>query len=554
MSIKTKLLAVILLLFVFIVGLLGINFYTFSVMAGDAPAINLSGNLRFRAYRLALLSNQYIAASADQKAVLKGEIDQEIGVYDKIVNGFDKGDEALKLVPITNADSRKQYEVVKLRWNEYKQVVIAVTASQGQSDLTTKVSSINTMAPGYVAEVNKLVNLLDLNSQNKIAFSKTIQIAVSLLGFIVAALALYVIIFAVIRPINALAASFANVASGEGDLTIRLDDSRRDEIGEVTKYFNLFIQKVQKVIQISQETARRVSNLADTLSRASEESSKAVEQVAVSVQGVAEGAHRQNTNMAELAVNTEDVAAGMRKMVTHAQEASNLSEEVQKQADKGGKNAGIVTDRTEKLKQTVVEVTENINLLSAHSKDISQIIDLIKAISGQTNLLALNAAIEAARAGEAGRGFAVVAEEVRKLAEQTNEAANSVTAKILHVQQQVDTVQAANTLLGGELTHIEFAVETLAAALLEIISWSANSKNAVEKIALLNEQASTSFSGIAASSQNIAGVSKQIAAQSEESAAAIEEQTASIQEFTATAQQLSQLAEAMDKLVGKFKI
>lgn len=554
MTIKTKLLTVISLLFVFIIGLLGINFYTFSVLAGDAPAINLAGNLRFRAYRLAVLSNQYATARSDQQAVWQGQIEQEIAVYDKIVNGLGNGDASLQLVPLTNAAGRSQYALVQRQWSEYRQAVAAVTASSGQADSIAKAGQVSSMVPGYVAEVDKLVNLLAESSQNKIAFSKTVQIAISLLGFAVAALALYVILFTVIRPVNALAASFANVASGEGDLTVRLDSSRRDEIGEVTKYFNLFIEKVQKIIRVSQETARQVSLSADTLSKASNESSKAVEHVAVSVQEVAEGAYRQNTNMTGLAANIEEVAAGMRKMVEHAQEASCLSEESRNQANKGGENAGIVTARTEQLKQTLAAVTENINLLSGHSGDISQIIDLIKAISGQTNLLALNAAIEAARAGEQGRGFAVVAEEVRKLAEQTSQAANSVTVKILQIQQQVDTVQTANNLLGEELRHIETAVANLAAALREIMSWSTDSKRAVEEITLLNEQTATGFTGIAASSQAIAGTAKQIAAQSETAAAAIEEQTAAIQEFTATAQQLSQMAETTDNLVARFKV
>lgn len=550
-SIKAKLLTVIFMLFIFVVGLLGINFYTFGVLQGDAPAINLSGNLRFRAYKLALLSNQHAAAAADRKAALSKEIDQEIATYDKIITGFDKGDEDLKLVAISDAESKQQYTKVRTYWEQYRSLILAAKDSP---EAKPNVEQINSVAPGYVAEVNKLVNLLDQNSQNKIAASKRVQVAISLLGFAVALFALYIIISKVIKPIRELGQSFAQVATGEGDLTVRLDDKRQDEIGEVTKYFNLFIENVQKIIRVSQDTAQQVTHLADMLSKASDESSRAVEHVAMTVQEVAEGANRQNTNMTELASNTENVANGMRKMVEHAKDASHLSEESQRQANQGGENARIVNERTEQLKKTVTEVTENINLLSEHSKDISQIIDLIKAISGQTNLLALNAAIEAARAGEAGRGFAVVAEEVRKLAEQTNEAADSVTNKILQVQQQVDTVHAANTLLGGELTHIEAAVADLANALREIMSWSANSKKAVEQITSLNEQASTSFAAISQSSQEIAGVSKQIAAQSEDSAAAIEEQTASIQEFTATAHQLSQLADTMDKLVSKFRV
>lgn len=551
MSIQAKLLTVTLVLFMFIVGLLGINFYTYGILQGDAPAINLSGSLRMRAYKLALLSNQYATAPADKKAAIINEIEQEITAYDKIMDGFAKGDEALKLEPISDEASKKQYDVVKSYWEKYKTLIASL---QSGTDLPAKVGEINTMVPAYVAEVNKMVNLLDQSSQGKIVTSKRVQVMVSLLGLAVALLALFIIINKVIRPLNQLAASFAQVATGDGDLTVRLDDSRQDEIGKVTKHFNAFIESVQRIIKVSQETAQQVKELAQMLSKASDESSRAVEQVAFVVQEVAEGANKQNSNMENLADSTESVSAGMKRMVEYAKEASELSEGSQQQANKGGENAGVVSARTEQLQRTVTEVTENINLLSEYSKDISQIIDLIKAISGQTNLLALNAAIEAARAGEAGRGFAVVAEEVRKLAEQTNEAADGVTTKILQVQQQVNAVHNANAMLGEELTHIETAVANLDGALREIMAWSANSKKAVEEITRLNETASASFIEVASSSNKTAEVSKKIAAESQEAAAAIEEQTASIEEFTATANQLSRLADEMDQLVAKFKI
>ena len=550
MSIKTKLIAVVTMLLVFVVGLIGINFYTFNALQGDAPMINLSGSLRARANKLALLSNQLVSSPTAEKAKISVEIDKEIGEFDKIMQGLQKGDASLKLLAIKEPAAKKQYEAVNTQWEQYK-ALIKSAQSAGSS---AKVSEINAIVAGYVSEVNKMVNLLDNNSQDRIAVSKQIQIGILVMSILVVGGALFIIVTTIIRPLRRLAESFEQVADGEGDLTIRLPKDRDDEVGQVTVHFNSFMDNVQRIIQVSQDTAVQVKYLAEALANTADENSRAVEQVAIAIQDVAEGAHAQNSGMSTLLNSNEMLSEGIQKIVTHAQEAAILSDDSLAKATQGGKEAVVANNRTEKLREAVDTATDNIGILASYSNDISQIIDLIKAISQQTNLLALNAAIEAARAGEAGRGFAVVAEEVRKLAEQTGTAANDVTNKIGQVQEQVTIVHSTNSMLGTEITKIEDSVKSLVTALQDIIDCSNKSKEAVNEINYLNEEAKANFAGISDSTQMIAVASTKIAAQSQDCAATIEEQTASIEEFASMAQKLQNLASEMELLVNRFKV
>ncbi len=554
MTIKKKLLSVFVSLFIFIVSLVSVNFYVFTSLEGDAPSINLSGNLRFRAYKLVVLSDEYLRTDATKRGELKKTIIAEVAIYDKIILGLNQGDQELKLLPMKDADSLKQYQIVKPLWEKNKEIITMLLSVNDPGQIQELVEKLHSYADNYVGEVNKLVNLLDASSQNTIRQAKVIELNIFVLGFIVTVVALYIAIRQVIKPIRDLASSFDNIATGDGDLTIRLDDMRRDEIGQVTQAFNVFIGKIQHIIRVSQGTSNQVSDLANMLSKASFESSQAVEQVAGAVQNVAEGANQQNISMNNLAIKTEDIADNVKKMSQYAQNAAMLSEESLKQANNGGQTARMVSKQTAELQKTVGNINRSIIDLTEQSKDISEIIDLIKAIAGQTNLLALNAAIEAARAGESGRGFAVVAEEVRKLAEQSNKAANAVTDKVLNIQQQVSVAGQANGVLGTELGSIVQSVSALSIALSAIVDRSTDSKQAVEYIAGLNIAVSQTFADVATTSQQVAKVAHNIAELSETSAAAIEEQTASIEEFTATATQLSQLALELDVLVAKFKV
>ena len=552
MTIKGKITWILVVLSLFTFVVVGINLYTYDALKGDAPSINLAGSLRFRAYRLAWLAGQAAAVPESSQQALRKAMSDDLVVYEKIMNGLEKGDESLKLTAMDDPGSLKQLESLKPRWKSFRESVSGVTtASPAQAGALA--AQIHGMVPDYVAEMNKLVFLLDEQSQRKITRAKAVGIGLLIFSAAVAFIAWLIMRNQVLKPMAALSNSFAAIAGGGGDLTQRLPVGRRDEIGVITGHFNSFVEKLRAIIRVSQTTAADVSHLSESLSKASAESAKAVEQVAQAVSEVAGQANQQDTAMQEFTRRIGNINTSMQQMAGHAQKTANLSEESQKQAEDGRSRTNSVVEETKSLNQTVGAMNENVATLTRDSADINQIIGLIKQIAGQTNLLALNAAIEAARAGEQGRGFAVVAEEVRKLAEQSDMAANQVTEKVSAIQQQVEETRSANDKVVAELGKITSVVSVLSQALDSIVERSLDSRAAVDEIARLNGQTFGDFSELSNRSGMVATASRDIAAFSQDSAAAIEQQTASIQEFTATAHQLSSLASELDRQVSKFR-
>ncbi len=552
MSIRMKVTMILIVLSLFTVVVVGVNLYTYEALKGDAPSINLAGSLRFRAYRLAWLSGQVALAPESQQQSLRKDMSDDLAMYEKIMTGLEKGDASLKLTPMEDSASLQQFNSLKPRWQTFKSAVSGVIGVP-QAQAGPVVAQIHAMVPEYVGEMNKLVFLLDEQSQRKVARAKLIGGGLLAVFLMVAFGAWLIIRNQVLKPIASLSLSFSAIAGGGGDLTQRIPIGRRDEIGEIIAHFNDFVEKLRAIISVAQSTAIEVKNLSESLSRASSESAKAVEQVAQAVSEVAGQATDQDRAMQDFSNRIGVINQSMHTMENHAKNTAHLSEESKSQADEGRQQTQLVVEETTALNQTVGAMNENVVALTRNSSDINQIIGLIKQIAGQTNLLALNAAIEAARAGEQGRGFAVVAEEVRKLAEQSDEAANQVTEKISAIQQQVEDTQLANNQVVNELKRITQVVTELSSALDAIVNRSLESRNAVDEITSLNMKTSGEFSTLNSRSHEVASSAREIANLSQDSAAAIEQQTASIEEFTATAQHLSSLAMELDQQVSKFK-
>ena len=544
MSIRVKLLSILITLFVFIVALVGFNFHTFDELKGDSPMVNASGSLRMKAYQLSWLSARLVSADGADADTIRKNIEEFIAQYDKILKGLDAGDPALNLTKTDDPAARAQLDAVKPRWEAYR---AQITAAAADAKVAASVAD-------YVAEVNKLVGAYDAASQEKIAASKTVQEIVILLALIIVGGAFFVIFTQILRPLAMLTHSFADIAEGDGDLTQRMHAERDDEIGQIVQYFNKFVANLQTIMRGAQDAAEQVSALSTNLSQASSESSRAVEHVAHIITDVAGDANAQNADMQGLADRVTAIAGNMTQMLDYAQHSSELSVGSKENAEAGRTNVSNVSAQTDRLRGIVDEMNENVRTLTQYAEDINQIVDIIKELSGQTNLLALNAAIEAARAGESGRGFAVVAEEVRKLAENSGNAADEVTKKIADIRGQVTQTRTANDTLVRELDAIIAVVKGLTGALDTILESSRASADAVAEISALSRSTSSDTKDMETTTQGVAKSATHIASLSEDSAAAIEQQTASIEEFTATAENLAQLAANLEGLVGKFKV
>ena len=554
MSIRTKLQSILILLFVFIVGLVGLNFFTFNELKGDSPAVNASGSLRMRAYQLSWGAARLVSADEGDAQTLRTVMQKDLEDYDRILKGLEQGDTAMGLTAPTDEAVQRQLGVVKPLWEAYRSDVRAVAEGSDEEMRRAAEAKVAKEVAPFVAEVNKLVAAYDAASQTKIETSKNIQIGVILLAIFVVGGALWLILAQILRPLAALTESFRDIAGGEGDLTQQLHAERDDEIGRIVLHFNTFIGKLRTIMRGAQESAAEVAQLSGALSQASGESSHAVEQVARSVTDVAGQANAQNSSMQELAHNVAQIAEHMAQMLASAERSAVLSADSEEKAANGRDGAARVAAQTDVLRDIVMTMDRNVQTLTQYAEDINQIIDLIKGISGQTNLLALNAAIEAARAGESGRGFAVVAEEVRKLAESSSLAADDVTEKMTGIRQQVHETRSANQELVSELEKITEAVGAVRASLNAIAASSEESRRAAAEIVRLNQTASEGAQSVADTSGSVAATAKQIAGHSEESAAAIEEQSASMEQVVAAAEQLSELSTKLDGLVGKFKV
>ena len=372
------------------------------------------------------------------------------------------------------------------------------------------------------APARELEQQLDKLRSSDTRFSIGISLAAILLGVLL----MWLTARGVTRPILSVAGMLKDIASGDGDLTQRLGYNKLDELGELAAWFNRFLDKLQPIIA---DVKRSVQDARDTADQSAALSSQ-----------TSSGMQQQFREIDQVATASQEMSATAHDVANNAAQAA----EAARGADAATHEGLAVIDRTtlaiEQLASELNSAMGEVESLASNSEQIGSVLEVIRGIAEQTNLLALNAAIEAARAGEAGRGFAVVADEVRNLAQRTQDS-------VEEIRQVIENLQSGTREVVGSM-H----------------SSHKQAQNSVEQVG----QAVTALRRIGSSVSVINDMNLQIASAAEEQSAVAEEvnrNVASIRDVTETlsgqadesaqiSQSLNNLANHQQGLMDQFRV
>jgi len=259
------------------------------------------------------------------------------------------------------------------------------------------------------------------------------------------------------RPVLELTRASEELASGNFDVSIS-ENFGTDEIGVLARSMRNMISELSSLIGSISSSTEDLRSAGEMLSLSARQSVRVNEEMTMSVNGISEDTNSQMLAVNCIAEAIRGTSSGLESVASITAAVSGKSTETSTLADRGSKSLENAIKQMGGISTITRQIAEAIQNLGEKSKNINEIIALIKTISEQTNLLALNAAIEAARAGEAGRGFAVVAEEVRKLAEQSNQASGKISSEISEIQQRTED---AVKLMGVGVAESEKGVEAV---------------------------------------------------------------------------------------------
>jgi methyl-accepting chemotaxis protein len=357
---------------------------------------------------------------------------------------------------------------------------------------------------------------------------------------------------------DAYSAAMARAADGE--LTVRLDpESESEAMAQIAEAFNEMMDETESAMEEIQTFAEDVAETSEKATVGAKETDQASEAVSESIQEIAGDASEQREMLETVSTEMTDLAATVEEVAASTETVAETSRETAEIAEAGETTAKQAIEDTRKVREAIDSTVENVQLLDERMAEIGEIIELIGDIAKQTDMLALNANIEAARAGDGGStgdgdGFAVVANEVKRLAEETQESATEIEALIEETQSQTETtVEKAREAEAFTEEGVE-AVQEVVDAFTQVSENAEETDSGIQKISETTDEQAASTEEVVSVIEEVADISYSTAEESEKTSAAAEEQATSVSQVTANVRSLSQQAERLQTLLSTFEV
>ena len=328
------------------------------------------------------------------------------------------------------------------------------------------------------------------------------------------------------KPLQQLTHAMQDIASGDGDLTRRIDIAQQDEVGALARHFNTFVSKLRQSLAQTQQQAEQVKLSSEHLNQV----------VGLTNQEI----QHEKAQIDSVSAAVTEMAATVQEISRNAQSTSQAAADADARGQQGAKLSELAVNDMESLNQSMVSAVDVVVGLAKESENIGTVVDVIKGIAEQTNLLALNAAIEAARAGEQGRGFAVVADEVRSLAGRTRESTDDIRRMVEKLQfiakQAEDVMQLGRSqteVSADRARAMQQSLTAISAAIMVVQQQSTQIAVATEQQTIVADDINRSLTAITALVDNTAEHAL---------------------ELTGEARQLDNSASALNQVVAQFRI
>ena len=418
---------------------------------------------------------------------------------------------------------------------------------------------LNDMGKDYIALNNNTDELAKMEldeAQNKVTASGEIYSTARTTTFVVLAIIALITIgigYYFYRLIGGFLSEFLDVSQRvyHGDMTINLDYDTPDEFGKIAHSYNDTLGKIRNITAKIQDIANELTDSAETMSTGVNESAQVVTSIADSINGIAELSVSQNKNVDSASSALNNIISGVNDVAELAKQTASHASQVGTTVNQGIEGINVISQHMDRVEAMVSTSADQVDTLGHRSEEIGQIVETIVNISGQTNLLALNAAIEAARAGEHGRGFAVVAEEIRKLAEDSQEAAQ-------HIAELIGTIQAETKKAVDAMHHgnkgVRQGSEVVKEAMAEFSQVTDMVDSMVDQMARVArhiENVSVQSNHVIEAATCVSQDSDKIAGETQQVSAASEEQSATMQEL---ANENTKLADMAQRLQEQLKV